>query len=68
MDGDHARFTDQLIEACREFGTLVVVPNPYFPDVAQAGVRGDMKDVEGISRKGSPAVEMAVTAAALASI
>lgn len=62
------RFIERLIEACRELGTLVVVPNPDFPDVAQAAVRGDMKDVEGVAREGSPAVEMAVTAAALASI
>lgn len=67
-DGDHVRFPDQLIRACRELSTLVVVPNPDFPDVAQAGVCGDMKDVEGISREGSPAVKMAVSAAALPSI
>lgn len=48
--------------------TLVVMPNSYFPDAAQAGVRGDMKDIEGIAWKSTPAVEMAVTTTALASI
>lgn len=66
---DHSTFTGkQLTVASCEVSTLVVVPNPYFPDVTQVGVRGDVKDVEGVAREGSPAVEMTVTAAALASI
>lgn len=48
--------------------TLVVMPNSDFPDVAQVGVRGDVEDVEGVARKSSPAVQVAVSAAALASI
>lgn len=48
--------------------TLVVVPNSDFPDVAQVGVGGDVEDVECIARKSSPAVQVAVSAAALASI
>lgn len=66
---DHNSFIGkQLTEASCKLSTLVVVPNPYFPDVTQAGVRGDMKDVEGVAGEGSPAVEMTVTTAALASI
>lgn len=48
--------------------TLVVMPNSYFPDTAQAGIRGNMKDVESVACESSPAVEMAVSAAALTSI
>lgn len=48
--------------------TLVVMPNPNFPYAAQAGIRGYMKDVEGVARESSLAVEMAVATSALASI
>lgn len=48
--------------------TFVVVPNSCFPDAAQAGVRGDVKDVESVAREGASAVEMAVTAAALPAV
>lgn len=44
------------------------MPNPYFPDTAQVGICGNMKDVEGIASESSPAVEMTVSTAALASI
>lgn len=57
-----------LLCACMRISTLVVMPNPYLPDTAQAGIRGNMKDVESIAGESSPAVEMAVSAAALASI
>lgn len=48
--------------------TLVVVPNSDFPDVAQVGVRGDVEDVKCVARKSSPAVQVAVSAAALSTI
>lgn len=44
------------------------MPNPDFPDVSQAGIRGNVEDVEGVACKGSPVVQVTVTAAALASI
>lgn len=44
------------------------MPNSYFPDAAQTGIRGNMKDVESIARESSSAVEMAVSTAALTSI
>lgn len=48
--------------------TLVVMPNSYFPDTAQAGIRGDMKNVESVACECSSAVEMAVSTAALTAI
>lgn len=44
------------------------MPNPYFPYAAQAGIRGDMEDVEGVARESSLAVEMAVATSVLASV
>lgn len=44
------------------------MPNSYFPDTAQAGIRGNMKDVESVACESSSAVEMAVSAAALTSV
>lgn len=48
--------------------TFVVMPNTYFPDIPQAGVRGNVKDVQCIAHKGSPAVEMAMPTAAFTPI
>lgn len=53
---------------CVRLRTLVVVPNSYFPDIAQAGVCGNVKDVESVARESSSAVEVAVPTAALASV
>lgn len=44
------------------------MPNAYLPDAAEAGVCGDVEDVESIAREGSFAVKVAVTTAALTSI
>lgn len=55
-------FTHALIS------TLVVMPNSYFPDAAETGVCGNVKDIKSVACEGSFAVKMAVSTAALTSI
>lgn len=44
------------------------MPDSKFPDTSQAGVCGDMKDVQSIARESTSAVKMAVSTTTLTSI
>lgn len=43
------------------------MPDTYFPHTAQAGICGNMEDVESVSCESSSAVKVAVSAAAFTS-
>ena len=56
------------VPECATEPTLVVVPDSYLPQAAQAGVRGDVEDVQRVAGEGALAVQVAVPAAALAAV